>query len=85
MVQIAAAMYQSNPRWIEMTKQIPLPPQIALIQREIEISWDIATRALHLLRVDPQTIELLQVVRYTTLDAQYKVDHDHGGFYGLQK
>jgi len=67
-----------------MIKQDPMPPQIAKIAREVDLSWDIADRASKLLNVDPHLVEALQLVRYTSPDAQYRLHHDHGGFYGKQ-
>ena len=81
---VPAAAYLSNPRFQEMIQQEPIQPQVAKIAREVDISWFIATRASDLLQVKPNTVEALQVVRYTTPDAEYKLHHDHGGYYGKQ-
>jgi hypothetical protein len=62
-----------------MIEQDPLPPQVAKIAREVSVSWDIAERASKLINVDAKLVEALQVVRYTTPDAEYKLHHDHGG------
>mmetsp|Transcript_6313 Transcript_6313/g.9715 ORF Transcript_6313/g.9715 Transcript_6313/m.9715 type:complete len:308 (+) Transcript_6313:33-956(+) len=79
---VPAASYLSNPRWQAMTEQEPMQPQVAKIAREVDVSWFIATRASDLLQVDANTVEALQVVRYTTPNAEYKLHHDHGGYYG---
>lgn len=54
-------------------------PQVAKVAREVDVSWDIAVRASALLGVNPHLVEALQVVRYTSPDAEYKLHHDHGG------
>ena len=43
----------------------------------------IACQAFHV-KVNPKTVEPLQLVRYTTPDAEYQLHHDHGGFYGKE-
>jgi len=65
-----------------MLQADPVPVQIARIAREVDVSWDIAVRASRLLNVDPETVESLQLVRYTNPLAEYQLHHDHGGFYG---
>eukprot|EP00957_Ditylum_brightwellii_P176589 13449634-Ditylum_brightwellii.AAC.1 len=67
-----------------MLEQDPLTPQVAKIAREVDLSWDIGVRASGLLGIDANLVEALQVVRYTTPDAEYKIHHDHGGYYGKQ-
>lgn len=81
---VPAASYLSNPKWQAMIEQEPMQPQVAKIAREVDVSWFIATRASDLLQVDANTVEALQVVRYTTPNAEYKLHHDHGGYYGKQ-
>jgi prolyl 4-hydroxylase len=65
-----------------MLTQEPIQPQVAQIAREVDLSWDIAVRAATLLNVNPNKVEALQLVRYTSPLAQYSLHHDHGGFYG---
>lgn len=65
-----------------MIKQKPIQPHIAKIAREIDLSWDIAVRASTLINVDPNRVEALQLVRYTSPRSEYRLHHDHGGFYG---
>lgn len=65
-----------------MIREDPLPPSIAKISREVDVSWDIAIKASRLIQVNPETVESLQLVRYTNPTAEYKLHHDHGGFYG---
>ena len=67
-----------------MIQQDPIDPQVAPIVREVDVSMDIAERASALLGVDPGTVEALQLVRYTTPDAQYQLHHDHGRFYNKE-
>lgn len=67
-----------------MLKEDPLPSQVAKIAREVDLSWDIARRASKLLQVDATLVEALQLVRYTSPDAEYRLHHDHGGYYGKQ-
>jgi len=81
---VPAADYLKNPRWHRMLEQDPLTPQVAKIAREVDLSWDIGVRASGLLGIDANLVEALQVVRYTTPDAEYKLHHDHGGYYGKQ-
>jgi prolyl 4-hydroxylase len=75
-------VYRNNPTVQAMFKEEPIPPDIAKVKREVDISWDVAFRASNILQVDPNTVEPLQLVRYTSPDAQYKLHHDHGGYYG---
>jgi hypothetical protein len=76
---VAAAAYLENPRFQAMLQQEPMNPQVAKVGREVDVSWDIAVRASALLGVNPHLVEALQVVRYTSPDAEYKLHHDHGG------
>mmetsp|Transcript_13333 Transcript_13333/g.19611 ORF Transcript_13333/g.19611 Transcript_13333/m.19611 type:complete len:339 (+) Transcript_13333:219-1235(+) len=81
---VPAAQYRSNPRFIEMLQKDnddPLPPQVAAVAREVEVSWDIAVRAAKVLGVNPELVEALQLVRYTSPEAEYQLHHDHGKFY----
>jgi prolyl 4-hydroxylase len=75
-------VYRNNPTVQAMFKEEPIPPDIAKVKREVDISWDVAFRASKILQVDPNTVEPLQLVRDTSTDAQYKLHHDHGGYYG---
>jgi hypothetical protein len=79
---VPAVVYRNNPTVQAMFKEEPIPPDIAKVKREVDISWDVAFRASNILQVDPNTVEPLQLVRYTSPDAQYKLHHDHGGYYG---
>lgn len=79
---IPAAAYLSNPRWQAMVEEVPMQPAVAKLAREVDVSWDIALRASRIIGVDANTVEALQLVRYTTPDAEYKLHHDHGGYYG---
>lgn len=81
---VPASIYLSSAKYRDMISQDPMPPEVANIAREVDLSWDIAVRAAGLLRVEPNLVEALQLVRYTTPDAQYRLHHDHGGFYGKQ-
>jgi prolyl 4-hydroxylase len=75
-------MYLNNPRYHAIIQEEPMTPQVAKIAREVDVSWEIARRASNLLDVDANVVEALQLVRYTSPDAEYKLHHDHGGYYG---
>ncbi|KAL3915142.1 MAG: hypothetical protein SGARI_008248, partial [Bacillariaceae sp.] len=79
---VPTVVYRNNPKFQAMLDQDPMPPQIAQVAKEMDLSWDIATRASRILGVNPETVEPLQIVRYLSPDAEYKLHHDHGGFYG---
>ena len=79
---VPASIYLANPKYLQLLQADPLPSQIAKISREVDVSWDIAVRASQLLSVEPDTVESLQLVRYTNPKAEYQLHHDHGGFYG---
>ena len=81
---IPASVYRTNPQFVAMRSENPVKPQVERLAREVDVSWDIAMRASNFLQVDPNLVEALQVVRYTTPDAEYKLHHDHGGFYGKE-
>lgn len=81
-VLIPAAIYLSNPRFLEMREKAAPSPQEKEIFRIVDVSWHVSRRAASLLSRDPTTVEPLQVVRYTSPDSFYSVHHDHGGFYG---
>ena len=93
---IPVAMYRKNPKVQAMiypngmtnTNNVQddaeLPEHLKAIKHEMELHWDVATKAtqfIHSDTVDPSIIEPLQIVRYTHPNAQYKLHHDHGGFY----
>mmetsp|Transcript_55005 Transcript_55005/g.133586 ORF Transcript_55005/g.133586 Transcript_55005/m.133586 type:complete len:259 (-) Transcript_55005:2051-2827(-) len=96
---IPVAMYRKNPKVQAMiypngmtitnndndNGTDELPEQLQKIKREMELHWDIATKATSFIhdsdKVDPSIIEPLQIVRYTHPNSQYKLHHDHGGFY----
>lgn len=79
---VPAAAYLKNPRFQDLREQSATDKSIMKVVREVDVSWDIAQRAAKLLGVDADTVEALQVVRYTSPDAEYKLHHDHGGYYG---
>lgn len=79
---VPTVIYRNSPKVQAMFAEDPMPPQVAKVKREVDLSWDVALRASALLGVDPETVEPLQLVRYTSPDAEYKLHHDHGGFYG---
>ena len=61
-----------------------LPQHLRVIKQEMELHWDVATKATRFIysdKADPSIIEPLQIVRYTHPNSQYKLHHDHGGFY----
>jgi prolyl 4-hydroxylase len=72
----------SNPKFQSLVQEIPMSPQVAKIAREVDVSIHIAEKASRKIGVDSNIVEALQVVRYTTPDAEYKLHHDHGGYYG---
>ena len=77
---VPAALYLSKPNIVEMMNDPNASPQVVQVKRQVDVSWDIATRASSIISVSPTTVEPLQLVRYTTPTAQYKVHHDHGGY-----
>ncbi|KAG7355104.1 2-oxyglutarate/Fe(II) oxygenase [Nitzschia inconspicua] len=79
---VPTVLYRKSPKVQAMFADDPMPPQVAKVAREVDISWDVAVRASKLLGVDPETVEPLQLVRYTSPNAEYKLHHDHGGFFG---
>jgi prolyl 4-hydroxylase len=79
---VPAVVYRNNPAVQAMFGQDPVPPDVANVAREVDIAWDVAIRASKIINVDPNTVEPLQLVRYTSPDAEYKLHHDHGGYYG---
>jgi hypothetical protein len=79
---VPTVVYRNNPKVQAMFAEDPMPPHVAKVAKEVDISWDIAVRASKILGVDPETVEPLQIVRYLSPDAEYKLHHDHGGFYG---
>lgn len=81
---VPTVIYRQSPKVQAMFSVNPLPLQVARVAREVEITWDVAVRASKLLGVDPETVEPLQLVRYTSPNAEYKLHHDHGGFYGKE-
>lgn len=81
---VPASIYMANPQYQAMIQQEPMSPQLAQIVQEVSLSWDIAVQASSLLDADPNQVEALQLVRYTTPTAEYKLHHDHGAFYGKQ-
>ena len=60
-----------------MLEEDPLPPHVARVAREVDVSWDIAVRSSDLLVFNTHLVESLQVVRYTSPEAEYKMHHDH--------
>lgn len=81
-VLVPAAMYLSNPRFLEMReKENPSQEELDIF-KSVDVSWEVSRRAASLLSSDPTTVEPLQLVRYTSPDAFYNVHHDHGDFYG---
>lgn len=73
---VPAAIYRNSAQVQAMFAQDPMPPNVAKVKEEVDLSWIIAERASQLLGVDPWTVEPLQLVRYTTPDAEYKLHHD---------
>jgi prolyl 4-hydroxylase len=81
-VLVPAALYLSNPRFLEMReKENPSQEELDIF-KAVDVSWEVSRRAASLLSSDPTTVEPLQLVRYASPDAFYNVHHDHGGFYG---
>jgi hypothetical protein len=81
---VPTVVYRNSAKVQAMFAEDPMPPNVAKVAREVDLSWDVAVRASLLLGVDPETVEPLQLVRYTSPNAEYKLHHDHGGFYGKQ-
>lgn len=79
---VPASIYLANEKYLELIQADPMPPHIAKISREVDVSWDIAVRAGMLLNASPDTVESLQLVRYTSPTSEYQLHHDHGGYYG---
>jgi prolyl 4-hydroxylase len=79
---VPAVAYLSSPRYQAFIKEEPMQPSVAKMAREVDVSWDIALRASKIIGVSASTVEALQLVRYTSPDAEYKLHHDHGGYYG---
>lgn len=80
---VPAAIYRNSIQAQALFAQDPMPPNVAKIKREVDISWFVAQRASQLLGVDPSTVEPLQLVRYMSPDAEYKLHHDRK--WNLQK
>jgi hypothetical protein len=85
---VPAAVYRSSAQVRALFAQDPLPSHVARVKEEVDLSWLVAKRAAGLLRVDPSTVEPLQLVRYTSPDAEYKLHHDrecgtNDGFVGV--
>lgn len=80
---VPAAMYLRDPKAQAVLNQSPMPPHIAKIKREVDLHWDVATKAASFLQSQQTalSVEPLQLVRYTSPEAEYKLHHDHGGFY----
>ena len=83
-VLLPAAIYLSNPRFLEMREKENPSPQELDIFKAVNVCWEVSRRAASLLSRDPTTVEPLQLVRYTSPDSFYNVHHDHGGFYGKE-
>lgn len=81
-VLVPAAIYLSNPTFLEMREKENPSAQELEIFRIVDTAWEVSRRAASLLSRDPTTVEPLQLVRYKSPDAFYNVHHDHGGFYG---
>jgi hypothetical protein len=81
---VPTVVYRNSPKVQAMFAEDPMPPHVRKVAREVDLSWDVAVRASRLLGVTPETVEPLQLVRYTSPNAEYKLHHDHGGFYGKQ-
>ncbi|KAL3918897.1 MAG: hypothetical protein SGILL_004024 [Bacillariaceae sp.] len=79
---VPAVVYKNSPNVQAMFAEDPMPPHVAKVAKEVDLSWDIAVRASKILGVNPETVEPLQIVRYLSPDAEYKLHHDHGGYYG---
>jgi hypothetical protein len=79
---VPAAVYLSNPRFLEMREKPDPTPQEEEIFRVVDVAWEVSRRAALLLSHDPTTVEPLQLVRYTSPDSHYNTHHDHGEFYG---
>jgi hypothetical protein len=78
-VLVPAGKYLENPKFDEIRSN----PQHAWVVREVDVAWEVSKRAAAWLELSsPHQVESLQVVRYTTPDAEYRIHHDHGGFYG---
>jgi hypothetical protein len=77
---VPAFTYLSNPRF--QTLRQDENPATRKVIREVDVAWEVSKRAASLLLLSPEMVEPLQIVRYTSPDAFYKVHHDHGGFYG---
>jgi hypothetical protein len=81
---VPAAVYRNNEKYIAMIESLATSPnpQVEAIQREVNLSWSIGTRVSQFLGIsDPSVVEALQLVRYTSPRAQYRVHHDHGAYY----
>ena len=76
---IPAALYRGHPKF---EKDIRGNPETAHVEREVDVAWAVAERAAKWLEMGPERVEALQVVRYTSPDAEYQVHHDHGAYYG---
>jgi hypothetical protein len=81
---VPTVVYRNSPKVQAMFAEDPMPSHVAKVAREVDLSWDIAVRASQLLGVIPETVEPLQMVRYVSPNAEYKLHHDHGGFYGKE-
>jgi prolyl 4-hydroxylase len=81
-MMVPTVVYRNSPKVQALFAEDPMPPHVAKIAREVDLSWDVAVRASRLLGVPADTVEPLQLVRYLSPDAEYKLHHDHGGFYG---
>jgi hypothetical protein len=73
---VPAAIYRNSAQVQAMFAQDPMPPNVAKVKEEVDLSWLVAQRASRILGVDPWTVEPLQLVRYTSPDAEYKLHHD---------
>lgn len=86
---IPVAMYRNNPKVQAMIYPHDDPDgrnlsdQLRTIKQEMEFHWYVSTKASKFIRgtSSPSIIEPLQLVRYTHPASQYKLHHDHGGFY----
>ena len=81
---VPAAVYRTNEKYLSMVASLATSPnpQVEAIQREVDLSWRITSRVTQFLRIsDASVVEALQLVRYTSPKAQYRVHHDHGAYY----
>lgn len=75
-------MYLHKQQYIQLISQpSPLPSHVIKMKREVDVSYDIATRAANIIGINPKQVEPLQLVRYMNPKSQYTLHHDHGKYY----